>query len=109
MSRTIISECIGDQPSRFISLVCEKTVENAFSRRLIATEWRENIKAIAALIHGMPQILALPMNGEKDFIDRPRPAQADLSFFECLSIVSPKLLAPLPNGLIGHRDITFGP
>jgi hypothetical protein len=31
-----------------------------------------------------------------------------LPFFEFSSIVKPKLLTPLPNGLIGHRDATFG-
>jgi len=72
MSSIITSEFIGDQPSRFTSLAFEKTAEKAFSRTLIATTLHENINAIAILIHGPPQILALPLNGDKDFVDMPR-------------------------------------
>lgn len=109
MSSIITSKYMGAQPSRFTSLAFEKTAEKAFSRTLIATELHGNIKANAVLIDGTPQILELPLNGEKDFVDRPRLAQAALPFFEFSSRVRSKILAPLPNGLIGHRDTTFGP
>ena len=72
MSCIITSEFIGDQPARFTSLAFEKTAEKAFSRTLIATALHENINAIAVLIDGTPQILALPLNGDKDFVDMPR-------------------------------------
>ena len=80
MSRIITSEFIGDQLSRFTSLAFEKTAEKAFSRTLIATALHENINAIAVLIDGTPQILALPLNGDKDFVDMPRIAQAPCGF-----------------------------
>jgi len=53
-------------------LAFEKTAEKAFSRTLMATALHENISAIAVLIHGTPQILALPLNGDKNFVDMPR-------------------------------------
>ena len=83
-------------------------MEEAFRRALIAATLHQNINGIAVLVHGTPQILALPLNGGKDFVDMPRIAYAALPFFEFSSIVRPKLLTPLPNGLIGHRDATFG-
>ena len=64
----------------------EKTAEKAFSRTLIATALHENINAIAVLIDGTPQILALPLNGDKDFVDMPRIAQAALPFCELARI-----------------------
>ena len=72
MRRIITSEFIGHQPPGFTSLAFEKTAEKAFSRTLIATALHENINAIAVLIDGTPQILALPLNGDKDFVDMPR-------------------------------------
>jgi len=108
MRRTITSEFVGDQPSRFTSLAFEKTAKKTFSRTPIATTLHENVYGIPILINRTPEILALPLNGDKDFVDMPRIAQAALPFFEFSSIVWPKLLAPLPNGLIGHRDAPCG-
>jgi hypothetical protein len=108
MSRIITSKFIGDQPAWLPALAFEKTAEKAFSRTLIATALHENINAIAVLIHGTPQILALPLNGDKDFVYMPRIAQAALPFFEFARMVRPKLLTPLPNRFIRDGDPTFG-
>jgi len=72
MSRIITSEFIGDHPARFTSLVLEKTAERDFIRRLIATAYPKNINSIVALIRDIPQVLALPLNGDKEFVDMPR-------------------------------------
>ena len=71
ISRIITSEFIGDQPARFTSLAFEKMAEKACSQTLIETTLHENINAAAVLIDGKPQILALPLNGAKDFVDMP--------------------------------------
>ena len=67
----ITSEFIGHQPARFTTLAFEQSAEKAFSCPLIAPALHENIKDIPVLIHGTPEILALPLNGDKDFIDMP--------------------------------------
>jgi hypothetical protein len=72
MSGIIASGFVGHQPPGFPPLAFEKTAEKAFSRMLIATALHENINAITILIDGTPQILALPLNGDKDFVDMPR-------------------------------------
>jgi hypothetical protein len=72
MSGVIASECVGHQPPGFTALAFDQATKKPFSRTLIATTLHENIKAIAVLIHGTPQILALPLNGDKDCGDMPR-------------------------------------
>jgi hypothetical protein len=72
MRRIITSEFIGDHPARFTSLAFEKTAKKTFSRTPIATVLHENINAIAVLIHGTPEILALALKGDKHFVDMPR-------------------------------------
>jgi hypothetical protein len=37
----------------------------------VATALHENIKTIAVLVHGQPQIVPFPLNGDKDFVDMP--------------------------------------
>ncbi len=86
----------------------DETAGKPFGRALIATTLHQNIKAIAVLIDGTPQIVALPLNGDKDFVDVPGIAQASLLFFEFSGIVRPKLLTPLPNRFICDGDPTFG-
>jgi hypothetical protein len=49
----------------------EQAAEKPFRRPLIAAALHEDINGIAVLIHGTPQILALPLNGDKDFVDMP--------------------------------------
>jgi hypothetical protein len=89
-------------------LAFEETAEKPFGRALIAPTLHQNIKAIAVLIDGTPQIVALPLNGDKDFVDMPGVAYAALPFFEFSSIVGPKLLTPLPNRFICEGEPTFG-
>lgn len=108
MSRIIASKFVGDEPARFPALTFEQAAEKAFSRPLIATTLHENINNIAVLIHGTPQILALSLNGDKDFVDMPCIAQVSMPFFEFSSIGRPKLLTPLPNRFIRDGDPTFG-
>jgi hypothetical protein len=72
MSRIITSEFIGDHLAGFTSLVLEKTAERDFTCMLIATAFHKNINAIVDLIRDLPQILALPLNGDKEFVDMSR-------------------------------------
>jgi hypothetical protein len=73
----------------------------------VATTLHQNINRVAVLIDGTPQMLALPLNGDKDFVAMSRIAKAALPFFECSSIVRPKLLTPWPNRFIRDGDPTF--
>jgi hypothetical protein len=108
MSCIIASKFIGDQSTWFGPLPFKKATEKAFSRPLIATVLHENIKAIAVLIDGTPEVVALSLNRNKDFVDMPGVAETSLSLFEFSGIVRPKLLTPLPNRFICDGDPTFG-
>jgi len=108
MSRIIASQFIGDQPSWLTTLAFELAAKEAFRGALIATTLHQNINRVAVLINRTPQILVFPLNGDKDFIQIPGIPQPPLSFFELPRILRPKLPAPLPNGLIGHRDAPCG-
>ena len=51
--------------------------------------------------------MALPLNGDKDFVDMPGIPQPALPFFQFPSVVRTKLLTPLPDSFIGDRNASF--
>ena len=71
MSRIITSQFVGHQPARFTVLAFEQATEKPFGCLLIAATLHQYINDIAVLIDSTPQILALPLNGDKDFINMP--------------------------------------
>ncbi len=86
----------------------DQATKKPFSRTLIAAALHQNINAIAVLIDGTPQILALPLDGHKDFVDMPGIPQPSLSFFKFTRLGRPKLLTPLADRFIRNGDTTFG-
>jgi hypothetical protein len=108
MGCIIASQFVSDQPPWFTPLAFEQAAEKPFRRALIATPLHQEINGITVLVDGPPQIVPLSLNGDKDFINVPRVAEASLSFFQFASIIRAKLLAPLSNGFIGDGDTTFG-
>ena len=89
-------------------MALDEAQEKAFVGLAILVALHENVNDIAILINRPIQIVALSLKGDKDFIDMPRIAKKTLALFEFTRIVRPKLLAPLPNGLIRDGDAPFG-
>jgi len=89
-------------------LAFDETTEKAFCSPPIAAALHQNINHIAILGNGTPEIVALALNCDKDFVDVPGFAQASLSFFELARIVWPKLPTPLTYRFIGDSASTFG-
>ena len=71
MSGVIAFECVGHQPSWFTALAFEETAKEAHGRFLVASPLHQDINRVAVLINRTPQILALPLNGDKDFVQIP--------------------------------------
>ncbi len=67
----------------------------------------ENIKGLAVLAHGPPQIVPFPLDGHKDFVDMPGIPQPPLSFFTFTRLGRSKFLTPLAARFIRNGDTTF--
>ena len=46
------------------------------SRPAVAPRIDQNVDDVAVLVHGPPQILPLPLDGQEEFVEVPRVAQA---------------------------------
>jgi hypothetical protein len=60
------------------------------------------------LIDGSPQIVLLPFDRDKDFVDVPWLTEATVSFLDCAGIVRPEFPTSCSYGFIGDGDATFG-
>ena len=68
----------------------------------------EEVDQVTVLIHGAPEILALTVDRDEDFVQEPRIAESTLSAFQPPGVLGAELLAPLPNGFVRHDDASFG-
>jgi len=60
------------------------------------------------LVHGAPEILALPVDRDEDFVQKPRIAESTLAALQPPRVVRAELPAPLPNGFVRHDDASLG-
>ncbi len=63
---------------------------------------------VTVLVDRTPQILALTVHRDEDFIQEPRIAESTLSALQPPGVVGAELRAPLPNGFVRHDDAAFG-
>jgi hypothetical protein len=64
-------QLIRDDHPRDIAQTLEQLAEELFCCGLIATALNQNIQHVAVLIHRTPEVMALPLDGQKDFIQVP--------------------------------------
>jgi len=63
-------------------LAFDQVTKKLFSCMLIAVALHQNINDIAVLIHSAPEVVALSLNRNKDFVAMPGVAEMSLSLFE---------------------------
>ena len=63
---------------------------------------------MADLVDGAPQVVAWPVDGEKDFIQVPRVPRSGTSATLLVGIGLPERPAPILRRLIGQDDAAFG-
>ena len=108
MCHTVATELVGDEPKRFLSLTLHKLPQEFPRRTSVPTGLYENIDDVAILIHRAPQILTLPVNRDKDFVQEPGISEATLPSSQLPRVVWTELAAPLSNRFVRHDDASFG-
>ena len=68
----------------------------------------EDVDQITVLIHRAPEILALSVDRDEDFVQKPRVSASTLAALQPPGVGRAELLAPLPNGFVRHDDAAFG-
>jgi hypothetical protein len=91
-----------------LSLTLQESSKESLRRTPVPAGLDEEVDQVTVLVDGAPQILALPVDRDEDFVKEPRVAEATLSSLQPPGVIGAELPAPLPNGLVRHDDASFG-
>ena len=108
MGDTVATQRVGHETSRFLSLTLQESPKESPRCPAVPTGLNEKVDQVTVLVHGAPQILALTVDGDENFVQKPRISESTLSTFQPPSVVGAKLPAPLPNGFVRHEDASLG-
>src|SRR5262245_13369368 len=85
----------------------EQLTKELLRRLLVAATLHQDVEHVIILIHGTPQVMALPVNRQKDLVQVPFVAWLGASTLQPIRVVLPKFPTPLADGLVCHIDTAF--
>jgi hypothetical protein len=106
LSQTVALELIRNEHPGYVLAPFQQLPEEFLRGPLVAAALHQDIQHLAVLIHGLPAIVALAIDREKDLIKMPcvtglRPPIAELN-----GILLAKFATPLPNRFVRDNDAT---
>ena len=108
MGDTVAAQLVGHEPHGFLSLTLQQSAKESPRCTPVPTGLYEDVDQVAVLIHRAPEILALTVDRDEDFVQKPRISESTLSSLQLPGVIGAELPAPLPNGFVGHDDSSSG-
>ena len=108
MGDTVAAQLVGHETNRFLSLTVQESPKESPRRRPVPAGLDEEVNQVPVLVHRAPEILALTVDRDEDFVQKPRIAGSTLAALQPPSVIGAELSAPLPNGFVRHDDASFG-
>jgi len=100
----VAPQLVRHEAPRLAFLPLQQFAEEPSGRTRIALSLNEYVDHVSILIDGPPEIVALALDVDEDFVQVPDVSQSTL---ELSCVLGPELPAPLPDGLIGDDDSAF--
>ncbi len=104
MCSRMTSKLVGDQLPECLSLMFQGPTKEALSGSTISTLGDQNIDHVSSLIDGSPEIVALTLEGDKEFIDGPDVAESSLFLTQSSGIGRSEFLTPISDRFVGNKD-----
>ena len=108
MGDAVAAQLVGHQTHGFLSLTPQEFPKESPRRTRVPAGLDEEVDQVPVLVHGAPEVLAVPVDRDEDFVQKPRIAESTLSALQPPGVVGTELRAPLPNGFVRHDDASFG-
>ena len=107
MGHAIAAQLIRHNLSWLALMPLHQPLKEALGRLGISAWLEKNINYFAILIDSSPEILLLPLNLYKHFIDKEGITISLVVSFQPAGILSPKLTTPATNGFVANDDISL--
>ena len=108
MGDAVAAQLVGHQPNRFLSLPLREFPKESPRRAPVPAGLNGKINQVTVLVDRTPQILALTVDRDEDFVQEPRISEPTSPPLQVPRVVGAELPAPLPNGFVRHDDASFG-
>ncbi len=106
LRRTVALELIRDDHSWDILQALQQLAEETLGRFLISLTLHQNIKDVAILVHGSPQVMLPAIDPDEYFIEVPFITGSWSTAAQFVGICLTKLEAPFSDRLISNDDAT---
>jgi hypothetical protein len=101
---SVAFEFVRDQHARHVTKPLEQFAKEALRRLPVASALHENIKRGAVLVHRSPQVMALALDGQHDFVQMPFIAALGQAAAQFVCVLLTKLQCPLTNRFKGDEE-----
>jgi len=108
MGDAVAAQLVGHETRRFLSLSLQECSKESPRRTPVPTRLDEEIDQVTVLVNRTPQVLALTVDRDEDFVQEPRSAESTLAALQLPGVIGAELHAPLSNGFVRHDDAPFG-
>ena len=108
MCDSVAAQLVGHQTHGVLSLTLQEFPKESPRRAPVPTRLDEDMDQVTVLVNRTPEILALTVDCDEDFVQEPRVSESTLSALQRPGVVGAELPAPLPNGFVRHDDAPFG-
>src|SRR3989449_7743023 len=104
LRRAVALQLIRDDDPRYIPQALEQLAKKLLRRLLIAPALHQDVEHVIILIHGTPQVMALPVDRQKYLVEVPFVAWLGTSTLQPIRVVLSTLQTPLADGFMGDVD-----
>ena len=108
MGDTVAAQLVGHETRRFLALPLQERPKESSRRTRVPAGLDEEVDQVTVLVDRTPQILALTVNRDEDFVQEPGVSESTLASLQPPGVIGAELPAPLPNGFVRHDDAAFG-
>src|SRR5262249_27096003 len=102
--RAITLELVRDDHPWHVLQALKQLAKELLRRLLVAAALHQDIQHVVVLVDSAPQVMALAIDRQKDFIKMPFVSWLGASTLQLIGVVLPKFQTPLTDGFMGDVD-----
>ena len=108
MGDAVAAQLVGHETHGFLALTFQEFPKESPRGTPVPTRLHEEVDQVTVLVHRAPEILALTVDRDEDFVQEPCISESTLSALQSPRVIGTELPAPLPNGFVRHDNAPFG-